>query len=103
MNVIEQIASNTKPIGQDTKISHFSISQDDLRKLYSLAKIGQELIQMHKNCSDCSTAGICANLADCFNESDDICQGCDCFEICKLLVEYYAFAMLLPEPPREGE
>ena len=40
MSAIDDIVSKLKPVGQETKISHFMISQKDLAELLRLARIG---------------------------------------------------------------
>ena len=58
-------------------------------ELLRLAKIGAAVVQMHKDCSDCSTDGICSEIIDCFDKECSVCQNCDCCNVCELLVSHY--------------
>ena len=50
MNVIERIINNIKPAEQETKISHYLITQNDLIELLRLAKLGQQIQRLYEYC-----------------------------------------------------
>ncbi|HML33829.1 hypothetical protein [Sporomusa sphaeroides] len=96
MNVIDDIESGRLKIEITQSVCKFDdviglvkVQDNAKAELLRLAKIGAALVQIHKDCSDCSTAGICGDVIDCFDKEDSVCQNCECCAVCKLLVEYY--------------